>query len=365
MVPAGRQALRAHEAPGPQPLTSSAGAAIPLESLDPDAVSPLVDKLVERGKRGLLKMEQACFASTEPSTIWTRVSDLVDGALGAHPVAVVHYSVSIGAVLGLELEDGRHIAVKVFAPWHDRAFLEASDRVRRRLLADGYPAPRPLAEIRTLGAAHVWLEEWLPTEPPAPPSEVVGPMAHHLADLVDRCAGVEADPALTRSWQTFERPVGIWRNPPRPDADPGGDVPGSEWVREIADHGRSIAEAAPGRRVVGHIDWRPDNVRLTATGDLEAVFDWDSVQLTHHVHVLAGACSGLEPKDMSRFLSTYETAAGARLSPAERRAVAGRVIWSRAILARFELVRQLPASECRVVPRLRTDVGVYLEAATG
>jgi hypothetical protein len=168
---------------------------------------------------------------------------------------------------------------------------------------------------------------------------------------------------LTRSWQTFEQPVGLWRNPPRPDADLTVDVPGSGWVRDIAEVGRSIADSAPGPKMIGHTDWRPDNVRLHADGRLAAVFDWDSVQLTHHVHIVAGACTSLHPPALRRFLAAYDAATGTTLSFDERRAIAGRVIWSRACWAQFELVRQLPAAELRFVPRLQRDVDAYLEAS--
>lgn len=145
--------------------------------------------------------------------------------------------------------------------------------------------------------------------PDAPPTEVVAPLALHLADFLKRCGRLEADPALADSWQTFEPPVGIWRNPPRPDADLTVEVPDSEWILEIAEFGRSLAESVPGPMVIGHIDWRPDNVRIATDGTLAAVFDWDSVQLTHRVHVITGACTALSPQDLEPVPAAHDVRA--------------------------------------------------------
>jgi Ser/Thr protein kinase RdoA (MazF antagonist) len=308
-------------------------------------------------------MEEACFSARAPEAIWRNLSSLVERLLDAEPVAVFHYSVSIGAVLGLELSDGRRVALKVFAPWHDPAFLAGVNEVRRHLLADGYPAPLLLAGVESFGAAHAWIEEWFEAPPPTSTIEMIGPLAAHLADFLQRTAALQGDAALSRSWQTYEQPIGIWRNPPRPDADLNAAVPDADWVQAIAELGRSIGESAPGPRVIGHIDWRPDNVRIRADGTLAVVYDWDSVQHTHRVHILAGACVSLSPDGMCRFLSAYDAENPGKLTGEERRAVAGRVIWSRAALARFELVRQIPTADQRFVPNLQRDLTQYLDAA--
>ena len=113
---------------------------------------------------------------------------------------------------------------------------------------------------------------------------------------------------------------------------------------------------------MGHVDWRPDNVRVDDEGALVGVYDWDSLQLTSRVHVLAGASTGLSPAGMAAFLDAYQRHSKVSLSKAERRAVAGRVIWSHATWARFELARGLPDDEQRFVPRLRDDLRLYLAA---
>src|SRR5437016_2759546 len=129
-------------------------------------------------------------------------------------------------------------------------FLDAARATQRRLVEGGYPAPRPLAEWSPLGSGWAWVDSWLEAPAPRAAADAIEPLAAHLADLLARCDTAPPDPALARSWQTFDRPVGIWRNPLRPDADLGVFVPDADWITEIAEHGRDLAEQAPGPRIV-------------------------------------------------------------------------------------------------------------------
>src|SRR5437763_13153392 len=80
----------------------------------------------ERRQRGLLAMEAACFGSDDAAEVWAALVSLISSTTGRHPTGLRHYSVSIGAVAGVVLEDGACVAVKVFASWHDPTFLDAA-----------------------------------------------------------------------------------------------------------------------------------------------------------------------------------------------------------------------------------------------
>jgi hypothetical protein len=105
--------------------------------------------------------------------------------------------------------DGRVVAVKVFSPYHDPGFLAAANAIRARLVASGYPAPPALSPVVPLARGWVWIEDWLAAPSAAPAVDVVGPLAAGLADLIDRCRHLQRDPALRRSWQSVDPPVGI------------------------------------------------------------------------------------------------------------------------------------------------------------
>src|SRR5436309_2383407 len=102
-----------------------------------DAAIDLGAVFDERGRRGLLGMEAACFGSDDPGDVWATLTSFVSSTTGRRPTALHHYSVSIGAVVGVTLEDGSSVAVKVFAPWHDPAFLDAAREIQRRLVDGG------------------------------------------------------------------------------------------------------------------------------------------------------------------------------------------------------------------------------------
>ncbi|HET6874301.1 MAG TPA: phosphotransferase [Acidimicrobiales bacterium] len=321
----------------------------------------VAEVLAERCRRGLTAMELACFGTERPEEIIDLVSAFVGSPNGWEP-RVILYSVSIGVVVGLELEDGEKVVVTAFPPYHDAGFLEAADGVRRRLLAGGYPAPAPRGGVRRLGKGLGWVEDWLEAPAAQPPASVVVPLARELARLVELCRQVQPSDALRRSWQSFEGAVGIWRRPLRPGMDPYG-VPGKAWVEAIARAGRADAEACPGPELVGHVDWRPDNVRFAPDKGLAAVYDWDSIQLTHLVHLLAGACTGLRPDGMAAFLQAHDEATGTALARPARLAVAGRVVWSHAIWARYEEVEGRRSDDQRFLPRLVEDARAYRAAA--
>ena len=87
-------------------------------------------------------------------------------------------------------------------------FLDAARATQRRLVEGGYPAPRPLAERSPLGSGWAWVDSWLEAPAPRAAADAIEPLAAHLADLLARCDTAPPDPALARSWQTFDRPVG-------------------------------------------------------------------------------------------------------------------------------------------------------------
>src|ERR1700736_3820882 len=71
----------------------------------------------------------------------------------------------------------------------------------------------------------------------------------------------------------FDPPVGIWRNLPRAKVNLEANPEGSEWILDIAVAARKTVQHAPGPPLIGYVDWRPDNVRLTPQGELAAVYD--------------------------------------------------------------------------------------------
>src|SRR5207237_1673430 len=137
----------------------------------------------ERRRPRPLATEPAFFGSAAASHVSAALVFLIVSTTGPHPTGSRHYSVSIGALAGVVLEDGACVAVKVFASWHDPTFLDAARATQRRLVEGGYPAPRPLAERSPLGSGWAWVDSWLEAPAPRAAADAIEPLAAHLADL--------------------------------------------------------------------------------------------------------------------------------------------------------------------------------------
>jgi hypothetical protein len=190
--------------------------------------------------------------------------------LGFDVAEVLFVDESVALVHGLRLRDGRRIVVKEHPPTVATAFLEAVQAVQRHLVARGFPAPAPLALADGPVTAETLLVDGQTPNPGDP--GVRAAMAAGLARQVELCLGLPGMNALAL-------------NPLHQDC--AGDL------------------------VVGHTDWRAQNMRI-ADGRLTAVYDWESLDLVSEP-VLAGGNAYLFTADWSsgpaRFPSPDESLA--------------------------------------------------------
>lgn len=108
----------------------------------------------------------------------------------------------------------------------------------------------------------------------------------------------------------FDLPPGhLW--PPAHDLRFDLSLPGGEWIDEIGATAQSVLVEPAGPTVIGHMDWRVENLRFN--GELAAVFDWDSVKLCSEpalVGANAAAFTGnWSDTAVDPYPSTAETAA--------------------------------------------------------
>jgi hypothetical protein len=90
------------------------------------------------------------------------VAQFSNSVLGSPVHRCLFYSSHAGAATGLELEDGRRLVVKAHQPWmSDAAHLAAVVSVQKRLLAAGFPCPRPLLGPVPLGRGFATVDELL------------------------------------------------------------------------------------------------------------------------------------------------------------------------------------------------------------
>ena len=116
-------------------------------------------------------VDRACFGTADASVIAARCDEFLRRELGAGIAAPRFYATSTGCVLGVDLEDGRVVVVKVHQPGTEPLVLAAIQRVQRHLHERGFPAPG-IAEARAmLGArpgdriGHDDSDRWSRTRP--------------------------------------------------------------------------------------------------------------------------------------------------------------------------------------------------------
>ncbi len=183
----------------------------------------------------------------------------------------------LSQVLGVELDDGRRVVVKV-RPWADR--LVACAGVHAALFDAGFPCPQLVTGLDRLHEWAVSAEALVGDYDRLAPAEgAAGLFAEALAHLVDVARLAPIDTTTLRP----SPPWADWDDPSRRDLWPEPDdrpvdlnrLP-ETWVDAVAGTVREWLLRSPATAVVGHLDWYSANVGWRDRR-LVAVFDWDSV----------------------------------------------------------------------------------------
>lgn len=218
--------------------------------------------------------------------------ELVFSELGSHPVSEFFRQEHLSLALGLLLDDGRKIVVKV-RPHESKH--EACAQVQRALFTAGFPCARLLAGPVRCEDSSVSIEEYV--EPPmgesyglAPTAQASGQALHWMMSLVPRTEDLP-DLGIAPAWLGWDHPgPGFW---PAPDDGPEdlNTIDAPAWLADAARHVRSVLTSATSSRVVGHGDWEAQNV-FWSDGRLAVVHDWDSLVCLPEPAVV-GAAAGV------------------------------------------------------------------------
>jgi Phosphotransferase enzyme family len=281
------------------------------------------------------------FESPSAGSIAAALDGFCREHLGAGVAELRFFFGSVGSVHGLRLRDGQEVVVKALRPGTRLARLEAVQEVQRRLHANGFPCPNPLVApaplARGTGVAETLLD--LGTAPDGHLPVVRAAMAAGLARLVEACRPMSMLDALRSA------PDGdLWSRPHDGRFDFLATSHGAEWIDEIA----AAARAVPltGDLVVGHGDWRAENLRFLGSR-MSAVYDWDSLVTVREPKLVGSACghftSDYRRSDIRQlptleealaFVSEYENVRGTPFTPAEQQTVRAALVEGAAYGAR-------------------------------
>lgn len=222
-----------------------------------------------------MTLEEALFGFVDSNAIAQAVDEYCSRHLGAAMGRVIWHRTSVALVFGLELVDGRRVVVKLHRP--DRAAkLGVIQAIQRRLGRRDYPCPQPLvgpaALANGVATAESLLEGGRIIDAHDPARRLL--MASGLHDLVVACAPI-ADTYDPGPYWLTSSPT-LWPAPHDVRFDFEATASGAEWIDDLARSARQRLIAAPGRLVLGHIDWRVENLRVEA-GRIVAVYDWGSL----------------------------------------------------------------------------------------
>ncbi len=280
-------------------------------------------------------VERSIFGTGDPDEIWALVLDLCPEAVGCFA-----FHVSVGALFGLELSDGARVALKVHRETHDRAYLEAVQRVQRHLVDHGFPCPRPL-RVRDRATLEEWREDGVFLDAHRP--EVRRVIAEKLAELHRLTDELRPLDGMLR--YHYEDGPPLWPRPHNVLFDFEATAAGAEWIDEIARAAKPVRDFTSGREVIGHGDWTVKHFRfdgLTPT----VVYDWDSLNTdaeTIFIGVAAATFTYTEelPVELTpavdeaqAFLAEYERARGRPFTPEERRAAGASAVYALGYSAR-------------------------------
>lgn len=296
------------------------------------------------------------------SILGTADAEVIHGALAAFCAAhlgsaladVPFCTFSVGAGFGLVLKDGRRAFLKAWPAVSSGEALDAVHTVQHALARQGFPAPRVIVPPAPFMTGRASVMEWMDAggQRDARDPALRRAMAASLARMVALAEPFVDLPGLPRHGYPQGR---VWDAAHNALFDFQATAAGAEWIDRIAVAAADAARAGEGRRVVGHRDWRVQNMRFQ-DGRVSAVFDWDSLTVALEPEIVAMAAATYTrttsipverslptPAQMAAFIADYEVAAGRRFTAGEWRTAGAAATHLLAYTARCEHCYARPA----------------------
>jgi len=222
------------------------------------------------------QLEASLFGTRAASEIVRLLEVYCMERLRREALDLLFYRRGVGAVFGLLLVDGAKVVVKVHRPELVGRRMRGAWRVQQYLADLGAPAPRPLVLPTILGLGIATAEQLVDRGATANAHDhaIRRSLARELHAFIKAATPLLPHVDLDQAW-----PIGLPRDhlwPIPHDLRFAFSVPGGEWIDQLATVARERLSKARGKVVIGHGDWRIENLRLEGER-VVAIFDWDSV----------------------------------------------------------------------------------------
>jgi hypothetical protein len=266
--------------------------------------------------------------------------------LHARPERTIFEAGWQSAVIGLHLEDGRDVVVKIRLP---EARLDACYRVHRHVYTHGFPCPEPLVPPTPFDRYLATVEryaangEGLPASPDRTEkfAAVLARLTRTMPHVVD-VPSLEPPPAWAW-WNHGSR--GLW--PPAAEGHVDlNDHPEPPWLAETVTRARTRLRMSGLPSVVGHADWQSEHLRWV-DGEVTAVYDWDSASalpeaaiagLASVMFAMSADSPGAALAESSDFLGAYAIARGHHWTRDEQEVAWAAGLWVLAYNAKSEVI---------------------------
>ena len=293
-------------------------------------------------------LESILFGTEDPDDIGRLLQTHCAKHLHRQLEKILFYRRGVGAVFGIRLDDQADIVVKVHRPDLLGRRLDGAVYVQRHLAELGLPAPRPLATPVPLGLGIATSEERIDGGRIGDGHDPIVRriLAQGLFRFVEAATSLGPRAGVLPGRLFAGGEDSLWPVPH--DLRFDLSLPGGEWIDEIAAEAKQRLREPSGRLVVGHEDWRVENLRVDAD-QLAAIFDWDSVVLAHEPVLVGHNASGFtadwsddtddpfpSEEESAAFIAEYEAARGRSFTLAERATAGAAYLYSLAYKARCE-----------------------------
>jgi hypothetical protein len=299
---------------------------------------------------GASAVERLLFGTADPDVIAGVISDFCFDNLGSQPGEALFYRSSVGSVVGLRLENGQLMVLKVFQTRWEASFLVAVQAVQKTLAVQGFPCPEPVLSPTPLSGAATALvtAETVLADPGMRPLSGAQDRAASAQGLATQiaCCPPGRFPALASHplATTADR---LYPQPHSPLFDFQATAAGAEWIDRFALRAKNSRDADRSSPVAAHMDWSARNLRIHHN-QVVAVYDWDSVALatesaavgqaaiTWSVTSEPGGSTFPDVEEVAKFVCDYEQATGRKLSSLQWKAAGASAAWLLAYTARCE-----------------------------